>query len=311
MSKTPAKQSKEASGLPAESYVYDFLYHDARRVGSFLSQLGKYGHLQSLTHRQSSGEGISSRAAISGSGGVPGVGSAGATGEDEETQHHDQGLETSYDPLWSNALDLYEELDKRKLIKRDVTTSGIGQFVLVSGTLSIIDLKVLQKAWKAPSVKKLMAAGIPKPDQSLPPAQRAQAKQASEQNTALMFDMLPIMPHLVQANINDGKNNTWATLSDYSLVTSAEEIGLRHGTTLSGTWNMLGILDAVPGGDGDEKVPGLDITIAQLSSIAAFGSTPIGQAAIAFGPMTRTMMGRPSTSFAMTPILIFREVSGG
>lgn len=40
--------SEPAQGQPATASVYDFLYHDARRVGSFLAQFDENGLLQSL-----------------------------------------------------------------------------------------------------------------------------------------------------------------------------------------------------------------------------------------------------------------------
>jgi hypothetical protein len=312
VSKKPETKSGAGSAPQGASYVYDFLYHDARRVGSILSQLGKFGHLQGLKHRKGTAEGSASKAKSAASGGVPaGVLKLGADNEHQHDERHDEALESSYDPLWLNALDLYEKLDEFGLLVRDLSKARIGQFVLATGDLAVIDLGLLKGAWSAKTVKELLGNGAKaQADQSLPYKEKVAAQKQLDQNTALMFELLPILPHAVQANIWNGSQCIWATLSADAMVTSATELILRHGVMVSGVWNMLGILDAIPGGDGEKPHPELGVTADQIASVLAFGASPLGQAAIAFQPMTRFMAGRPSSAFAMTPVLIFREVSG-
>lgn len=295
------KKSAEGSVLPEGSSVYDFLYHDARRVGSILSQLGQFGQLLNLKHKQGSGETSTTKSTLGGTGGVPGVGSATAGGEDAHAEAYDENLESTYDPLWVNALNLYEKLDQAGLLIRNIRGARIGQFVLASGVLSVIDLQLLQQAWSTKSIKDLVTKGMPPPDQSGTQQERAAARRQFEQFKALIFDMLPILPHVVQANVSTDFGNVWATLSDEAMVTSAKALILRNGVVVPGTWHMLGILDAIA---SDESAP-QDELLASL----AFGGSPMGQAAISLQPATRSLMGRPPGTFAMTPVLIFREVS--
>ena len=51
------KVSREAHAEPPNDSVYDFLYHDARRVGSFLAQFDDAGHLQQVTQGDTAAKG--------------------------------------------------------------------------------------------------------------------------------------------------------------------------------------------------------------------------------------------------------------
>jgi hypothetical protein len=83
--------------------VYDFLYYDARRIGSFLAQFDDSGHLQQVRQSDTARKGNKRGFKITAGAGAPLVGT-GNVGF--ETQPYDTGSESSeriYDPLWSNA----------------------------------------------------------------------------------------------------------------------------------------------------------------------------------------------------------------
>jgi hypothetical protein len=53
MSKSDVEASaKEQDADPKSDSVYDFLYNDRQRVGSFLAQFDNYGHLQQIIQRE-------------------------------------------------------------------------------------------------------------------------------------------------------------------------------------------------------------------------------------------------------------------
>jgi hypothetical protein len=79
------------------------------------------------------------------------------------------------------------------------------------------------------------------------------------------------------------------------LTLSADDLLLKHGTSIAGTWNMLGILDALPDGGEQEDLSFLADMVKGLAQ---------------FSQQIRPHFGRATDYFGMTPLLVFREVSG-
>ena len=87
------------------------------------------------------------------------------------------------------------------------------------------------------------------------------------------------------------------------MVTKTSDLLLKHGSIIQGEWAIVGVLDAMP--DGGAPAEGYDAEFASL-----LGGSVIGTAAAHLGPVARNMLGRPAGSYGMTPLLIFREISG-
>jgi hypothetical protein len=127
MSKSVEKASEKGHAEPQSDSVYDFLYYDARRIGSFLAQFDDSGHLQQVRQSDTARKGIEKGFKITAGAGAPLVGS-GNVGF--EKQPYDTGSESSeriYDPLWSNARTLLDYLKAADLIGRDLSTARLGQ----------------------------------------------------------------------------------------------------------------------------------------------------------------------------------------
>jgi hypothetical protein len=295
--------------------VYDFLYHDVRRIASFLAQFETYGVLQqvkaieaaSRTESTKSGLTTNLSAAIA----KAGIGKDITTGSEER-----DSAERIYDPFWANARILLNYLAERDMIIRDIIEARIGQFVLVTGNLAAFDLSLLKETWQLPIVKDTVFAAAAKDaakSATLPPpknkAERAKdryAKQALPEGMEAGFELMKILPHTIQASISGSKWSVWSSLREDSLVMTGSELLLKHGIWIEGAWNMLGILDALPHGGEDQ----LRLHQAQqMVSGASLGGF-LGQVITPLAPAARMMLGRPATSFGMTPLLIFREVSG-
>ena len=108
--------------------VYDFLYHDARRIGSFLAQFDNFGHLQKVTSSETASKGVRRGYSLKVAGSLPVPGSpegaeGGITLGVDPSQSGSEEQTRVYDPLWTNALALLDYLDERGLIQRDVTTA--------------------------------------------------------------------------------------------------------------------------------------------------------------------------------------------
>jgi hypothetical protein len=303
--------------------VFDFLYHDARRVGSFLAQFDKSGHLQQVKQTESVGRTSSNKAGMSGSGGVPLVAQGAGSAEHSWARDGREGAERVYDPLWANALALLDFLTEADMIKRDIGRARIGGFVLFSGVLTIVDLSMMKGVWEIPVLKKSFTDGVAlsinKQENDLSGNRHERRLNQLKQNTEKknsakelemqvdgILQLLKLLPHAVQARVtNENGTTVWSNLREDCLVISTADLALKHGPTISGEWNVLGILDAEP----DVNIDGPESpSRSQVLALAALADSPFAQSMAHLSPFIR-QLGRPATAHGITPILIFRKVS--
>lgn len=273
-------------GKVESASVYDFFYHDARRVASYLAQFNDFGSLTGISHTEAAQKARQKSAILSAEGGLAGVAKAGGQTAASIDSHYEQTAQRAYDPLWVNALSLLDLLDQMGLIERQIGRANIGQFVLCSGLLKVIDLQMLEKTWRLPSVKKVVRAG-------------AKGQQSAEID--LVMDLLSVMPHTIQARMATKTfDKVWFSLNHDGLTSPPSDVTLKHGVEIAGEWNILGVLDA-------ERVynvpPSKEPDLSNASSMA-FNMMSI------MAPVTRTLLGRPDDHYGVTPLLVFRRVTG-
>lgn len=263
--------------------VYDFLYVDFRRIALFLSQFTQYGHLTSLTRTATettaSGGGMNVHVVkLDGS-------SAAQTSQTRQ-----------FDPQWIAPLSFLDEASKKGMIVRGLKGARIGQFVLVSGALRVLDASFMKDAWQLPAISKVIRSGQP----SLPKHARPPFNPID-----IVMDLLKVLPHPVQAQLDGPDFSLWCGLAPDNLVTAPSDLLLKHGIHLAGEWNILGILDAEP-----ERADEFATTLVHAGSAAAAPTERVVATVIeALAPITRSMLGRQPSAYGVTPLLIFREVS--
>jgi hypothetical protein len=214
--------------------------------------------------------------------------------------------------LWTNARTFLDHLAERDMLERDLSAARIGQFVLASGQLAILDLPMLRQLWELPIVRASVRSGArlaqgPEVDQRNRTERRRENRQQpqkrettiEEDPAEFMLQAIKYLPHAIQAMLTTNNSLAiWCNISEESLVGSSAVLMLKHGAIISGTWNIVGILDALPE-DG----------ASDTSVAAALGNTPLAQAAQSLAPIVRHMMGRPPQAYGLTPLLIFRDIS--
>ncbi len=297
-------QSRSVEGAS----VSDFLYHDSRRIASFLSQFDSSGLLTGLTKAETASRNSKRGKKIGVGGEVPLLGGGKVEFELSPSEPGTESLERVYDPFWTNARQFLNVLTERNMIQRDIGDASIGQFVRVTGYLSIQDLGMFKEAWKAPSIQRRIkgGAGLGQKIGNMTAAQKAAAREEQE-NKDIFLDMIQIMPHAVHARlltkIGNSAGLVWCTLDQQYLVAPASDITLTYGDTMSGEWSILGILSAHP----EYLTPDLS----QQFNDDDFGLTHsvIGQVSKMLAPIVRVTLGRPAAAHAITPLLIFRDVA--
>lgn len=281
--------------------VYDYLYQDARRVASFLSEFETHGVLSQVKSTESASSNESRKSSVSGGIKVAVIGH-GEGGQDTTTSSElRDGAERTYDPILKYARNLLDFLSDQEMICRDLSSARIGQFVLASGSLGILDVKMLDIIWEIPvfreMAEKSISTGLEPSLAGLSKTQQGAARIQSHKQAKSMIDLIRKLPNTVQARMSTNDDfSIYSSLQSDGLIGSTVDILLKNGIKVPGEWSMLGILDALPDQDGEDLIDSNMI------------SGPFGSLLNKIVPLARQFSGRPSHAFGVTPLLIFRAV---
>jgi hypothetical protein len=145
--------------------------------------------------------------------------------------------------------------------------------------------------------------------------QQHDAEKQQDLQNQMGFEVLGILPHAVHAQLQMDQSSVWCSLKPESLVVSADDIFLKHGVVIPGQWHILGILDAQP--DDEKKEPQAQYEAAEATmkavgdnAITTFVTKGFGGFIDGIAPFARMLLGRQSRSYGMTPLLVFRAVTG-
>jgi hypothetical protein len=122
--------------------------------------------------------------------------------------------------------------------------------------------------------------------------------QTAEQHGKTAMEVMPHFPHAAQCTISGSDSKVWSSLLSDGLVTAPGDLSLKHGTEIPGTWNLLGILDALPSP--------IQPQTAILPTNEPFHLETLIRN---FSNLGRTLLGRPPDAYGVTPLLLFRKVA--
>lgn len=271
--------------------VFDFLYVDHVRIGAFLAQLSALGHVESTTvedevTRHTEGKtGLTANVMVAGGSGEVGAGYQAGTKKS-----------ATYNPLWFHARHFLDEVDERKWLMWGIEGAALGTLVLVSGSLEIRDLRLMQGLWQ-PLLRGQLSPPENRSQERIRGSRGKSAEDKSSQMKAI-GDFVAKMPHAVQATLRTSGATIWFTLDPDRMTVSPENIALKHGFRLTGNWTALGVLDALP-------------DASTIESDAQFTPEPSISAGVgALSAMLRMTLGRGAEEHGITPLLVFRKVGG-
>lgn len=281
------KESTQVSDHLEKNSVYDFLYHDVKRINSFLSQFNPNGLLQSSTILDSNSQTQSTSSTNGLKVKLPAVVEGDKNKSDQTSEIIKEELSKTYDPFWQNSLAFLDYLVQNQLLNEDINKSNIGQFVLLSGKLFMFDVSFFQKVLMKSHSKQSFIGGFV----------GASTNSKTAKNDAHEFlDVIDALPNSIQARLVAEDFSTWSTLYADGLSLSPDDLLLKHGFIISGEWKVLGILDALPDHDNTNEdysfLPDFQRILANYSNIL------------------RPKFGRDTSSYGITPLMIFRKVSG-
>lgn len=281
---------REAETEEAE-YVFDFLYVDHKRIGLFMSQFSRYGHLTELVHRR----GVTSSSKLEG--GIPSVAKAAAGGGESE------GVDRTYDTQWSEVLNFLDNVRSRGMLREDVEGAPLGSLVLGSGVLDIVNMQAYGQTFGVMSAA-FNEGNSPGATKSGNRHQRRAGKAKDpdvfEGSSSFGFRMLAALSHPIFALLHMGEHRLWAMLNPEFLVGGAADLNMKHGLRVSGDWHVLGILDCEPG-------PGT-VSLHEVGRVCGRGDNHFSEAALQMTNAFRDILGRPADCWGITPLMIMRAV---
>ena len=98
-----------------------------------------------------------------------------------------------------------------------------------------------------------------------------------------------------------GESTIWYPLIDDFVIGTIGDIVLKHLTIVSGEWHIVGVVDALPDQFVSLSLMEFLATNLQNQNLEAYTE--------ALARLSRSMFGRPSTAYGVTPIVIFRQIA--
>lgn len=268
---------------PREEFLVDFLYADRPRIASLSAQLFDDGH---LTYTKKS-SGITAEVAGKISGGIPGIARGETTGSDKTNE----SIERQFDATWVGPLNVLRELNAQGFITESIDSALLGQTVLITGEIQVVDLRMVQKLWRP-----IMMQEASKAMATAAKAQRAAVAQAQSEVKSIV-EIVEQLPHTLQMRINSLGQRFWGTLDPEQMTVNPSDLAFKYGALIPGEWSVLALLDAEP-------------SLAEADSIMAVveaeGQFLPGMLQMLGG--LRTMFGRGTTEYGVTPLAIYRKI---
>lgn len=256
--------------------LFDFIYIDKQRVSSLIAQLFGAGVITSVKQTTSDSDKNNKSLELN-------VKIAKARIGFDETLTSSQ--ERLFDAAWSLPLNLLDRLSEMDMIKNDLSGLKIGDIALATGLIKVFDVGMVHKLMPA---AKLIARQNKNKNQI--------KKEQQELDTA--EQILKVLPQSIQIDMAtvEGRG-VWMTVSPDHLTIPTGDLMLKYGPIIPGQWHVLGILDA-------HAHDLLETPEAPYPT----SENEIRNSMDVVGMMIRMQIGRPSSSFGITPLMIFRKI---
>jgi hypothetical protein len=271
MKSVSAESPKQLSAAPESAEIYDFLYVDRARISVLYAQLFPQGIL--TTVKTTAEQSFSDDNNI-------GTDVKLFKAEAKSAEGGSEGIERMFDASWSIPLEVLSALRSRSLVLDSMKEANLGSIILMDCHLRIIDFASMDGLWE-PALKIYIATAKPE----LP---------------AMMDEILAVlkaMPKVIHAHFLTSEAFLWSSLQPTGLTIPTDDLTLKHGGVVSGGWKALYVLDTWADGGKPPDVDlwsGGDLTNGVLTAMHGL----------------RTLLGRPSTWIGVTPLMIYRNVSG-
>ncbi|OSI06798.1 hypothetical protein BWD08_10575 [Neisseria animaloris] len=262
-----------------ESCLYDFIYINHDVLSFYNAQLDKDGLLTQSVVTHASEEQMKQGL----KGGVPMLG-----GNYEQGSHLKSSRQNSFDTSKNMPLNVIRELNERGLIHKEIDAAQLGQIVLFSGRMQIVDFALMNSIVKP--AKNMEVAGMPNST-----AAQKRKRQEKEAEVKAVVSIMEVLPKLLQIRIFDDERSAWCAVKHDDMLPNTFALALKHSVTVPGEWHVLAVLDALPDDTEVDRKAFEYMTDLDNGYFSAFLHL-------------RGVMGRRFNEYGITPLAIFRKV---
>lgn len=286
-----------AEDLPLIESLFDFFYLDNTKISSFYAQLSGNGAISSIKQAHKKIDIIQAEGTV----GLPAV-TGGRIGGSNTA---DTSSERQYDAQNIMPTEMINRLDELGFIGKTLESKNLGRLVLLQGNLGVVDVGMIKEMIE-PAInfyyRELQSKINQVPNKVDKAEFQAELKELKDVKTDLI-QFAKSVPFAIQGRFlvhNNDKNENeqiecdevWMTLNRDELVSPTNDVNFKHGEFITGKWYLLGVLDALPFDDINYNRE----------------TTQIDDAIKTIVNGLREFVGRPKTSFGITPIAIFRNI---
>ena len=300
MSKQEKKSLKRGLESGKKPILYDFLYHDFKRIASFLSQFDDFVHLQQVTKQDNYKTGSVSTKTGTVKASVPGVIEGSLNKTRSPSEEEQDNLEKRYDPLWINALNFLTHLENIQILHNDINKARIGQFIKIRGELEIIDFNFVKNCFASSDLVNFIQGSN---NNFSNRTERRSKRKHENDEFKFMQSIMSIVPYSLQGIINlMDTSKVWFTLDPVFMGSQVSDISLKYGSKLDGEWSIVGIMDvALVNHEKSTNNDSIDSDGNQTETLWSSISSCLS--------VIREIIGRPLNAPSITPILIYREIT--
>lgn len=264
-----------AASEAQENYLYDFLYVNHDILSSYNAQLDNDGLLTSSVVTHQTSEQITNSV----SGDIKVI-----KGQREESSHFHSTRQNNFDTSKNMPLNVIRELNSRGLIHNDISTAQLGQIVLFSGRMQLVDLAMMSDLI------------IPSLDVYIDDPSSGEAERARQVKNSSYVKLIRAMPRVLQIRIFDDEKSAWCTVEPKDMVQNTFSLAMKYDVTIHGEWHMLAVLDAFPDDKAIDNKAFEYMSQFDMNYIETFLSI-------------RQLIGRRPTEYGLTPLAIFRKLT--
>lgn len=278
-------------GLENSLALLDFLYADHERVASFLAQLYGAGTPSGTErtagkHKRESHEGKLKL----------GMGEGGLGVERDLSQE----VRSTYDPLWTNSQKLIDHVQE-SASKSKRSDFDIGKLTILSGSLLAYDLSSLTNIMNADSMDEFIAGGIRDPEGMDNRSGKVRAAEKKKE-AAVIRAFIKGLPLGIGFVLVTDTAHFWFSVKREYLSLYDLDVPLKFPAHISGIWNVLGVIDALPHDHVEGLAPVLTRNIDGLIPAMVVHMMQLTGA-------TAALFGRPFQAYGLSPLVVFRRVS--
>lgn len=265
--------------------LFDYFYIDKERVNAITAQLFPAGVLNSI--KQTSGESEGDLKELKA--GLPLIGA-----KTNASESWNRSQERLFDSSWSTPLNLLDKLSESGRMKTCLNEARLGDIVLIKGMMKIFDAQMVHLC--IPILKKVKLNEL-KNEKNHRNKLLLKESISEFENAEELVKMLPPTTHIDFAD--QFGNYSWMSVEPSNLTTTLSDVSLKYGPFIPGEWHILCIVDAYA---DDTKLDNPDAPYPTVTN-------DLKNAMNTMLIMMKNMMGRPTGSFGVTPLIIFRGLS--